>query len=108
MKIQAQCSHFIGDIVSFPADSSSIIRAAISFDAAPAEVLIAGGALVASTAGYLIFEAIKAAKQMQQPTEAVQAAEPKAVPLPREDAVLVFGASGRTGRQVVAEVCSRI
>jgi hypothetical protein len=84
---------------------SSIIRAAISFDAAPPEVLLAGGALVISTAGFLIFEAIKASKQMQQGSEAPEVFAPKAAPLPRENAVVVFGASGRTGRQVVAEVC---
>ena len=60
--------------------------------------------MVVSAAGYLIFEAIRASKQMQQPGEASQVATPKTAPLPRENAVLVFGASGRTGRQVVAEV----
>lgn len=69
-------------------------------------MLIAGGALVISTAGFLIFEAIKASKQL--PAEAPQIVTPKAAPLPRENAVLVFGASGRTGRQVVAEVCSSL
>jgi len=65
-------------------------------------VLIVGGALVISTAGFLIFEAIKASKQL--PAEASQIVTPNAAPLSRENAVLVFGASGRTGRQIVAEV----
>ncbi|KAL4536080.1 hypothetical protein Ndes2437B_g05513 [Nannochloris sp. 'desiccata'] len=85
-----------------PKKNSIKIQAAISFNAAPPEVLIAGGALVISTAGFLIFEAIKASKQL--PAEAPQIVTPKAAPLPRENAVLVFGASGRTGRQVVAEL----
>lgn len=84
-------------------DADSTIRAAISFDAAPIEVLIGGGALVLSAAGYLVYEALKA--QREQEGGAAPRTQPtKAAALPRENAVLVFGASGRTGRQVVAEV----
>jgi hypothetical protein len=102
-----QPAHLLMLFSLFFADSQ-LIRAAISFDAAPPEVLIAGGALVLSTAGLLIFEAIKASKQLQQQTPEVIEKVAKAAPLPREDAVLVFGASGRLGRLVVADVSARV
>ena len=67
--------------------------------------LVGGGALVVGAAGYLIYEAVKMAKQQQgNGTDAQSGADAEA-PLTRENAVLVFGASGRTGRQIVAEVC---
>ena len=96
--------HAMRGILFFLADFTAP-RAAIDFSAAPLEVLIGGGAFVLSTAGYLVYEAMKASGIQGLPTGAspTSAATPPP-PLPRENAVVVFGASGRTGRQVVAEL----
>lgn len=65
--------------------------------------LVGGGALVLGAAGLLVWQAVKAVQQGGQSQEQDAAAE-DAEELPRRNAVLVFGATGRTGRQVVAEV----
>ena len=74
-------------------------QGAISFDNAPPEALLAGGAvalLALAGIGYA------AAQQAGGPAAGKQAA-PERV-LPREDAVLVFGATGRMGRTIVNSV----
>lgn len=86
-----------------PHSRSSTVAPAISFDAAPTEVLLGGGALIAATTGYLIWEAIKAMGQ-QATAPMASAEEVTEAVLPRENAVLVFGASGRTGRSIVKEL----
>lgn len=82
---------------------SSIVVPAISFDAAPTEVLLGGGALIVATTGYLVWETIKAMGQGEAPPVASTEKVAEAV-LPRENAVVVFGGSGRTGRMIVKEL----
>lgn len=79
------------------------IANALTFDAAPLEVIIGGSVFVLASAGFLISEAIKTSKRENSP-QAAQAEPTKEEVLPRENAVLVFGASGRTGREIVAKV----
>jgi hypothetical protein len=80
------------------------IANALTFDAAPLEVIIGGSVFVLASAGFLISEAIKASNEGENPPQAAQAEPTKEEVLPRENAVLVFGASGRTGREIVAKV----
>lgn len=84
------------------------IQANLSFDSAPLPALIGGAALIVSMSGYLAYEAIKTLKgdgdQKTQPKNLTQPR--KEPPLPRENAVLIFGASGRTGRQLVSSLLS--
>jgi len=79
------------------------IANALTFDAAPVEVIIGGGVFVLASAGFLIAEAIKASKGEDSP-QVAQVEPTSEEVLPRENAVLVFGASGRTGRKIVGKV----
>lgn len=73
------------------------LQAAISFEAAPPEALAAGGAVILLALAGIGYAA------SQQSSTAAPAVAAKA-PLPREDAVLVFGATGRMGRVLVSSV----
>ncbi len=79
--------------------------AALDFSAAPIEVIVGGGAFVLATVGFLAAAAIQATKTglPAAPSSSKSSAAAPA-PLPRENAALVFGASGRTGRQIVAQL----
>ncbi|PRW55975.1 nadh:ubiquinone oxidoreductase complex i intermediate-associated 30 [Chlorella sorokiniana] len=72
------------------------VQGAISFDNAPPEALLAGGAAVLLALAGIGY----AATQQQGGAQAAPAKAPEPE-LPREDAVLVFGATGRMGRTVV-------
>ena len=75
----------------------------LSFAAAPPQALWAGGALIVFAVGGLAFAAL----QNQNGGEAGEAeASGREAPPPREDAVLVFGSTGRMGRTVVQMVSS--
>lgn len=76
----------------------SPLQGAISFENAPPEALLAGGAVA-----LLALAGIGYAAVQQQGAQAApeKAPEPE---LPRENAVLVFGATGRMGRTVVNSV----
>jgi len=78
-----------------------VIQAALSFDSAPLEVIVGGGAFCVAALGYLAIEAMKEMKQQEPDVENYRVN--KAV-IPRENAVLVYGATGRSGRQIVAQV----
>lgn len=78
-----------------------LVEANISFAGAPPEVLVIGGAFIAGTAGYLLYEVMKAAKQTQ-PEGLTNPTSFKDPELPRKDAVVVFGASGRSGREIIS------
>lgn len=75
------------------------VQGAISFDNAPPEALLAGGAAVLLALAGIGY----AAAQQQGGAKAAPAKAPEPE-LPREDAVLVFGATGRMGRTVVNSV----
>jgi hypothetical protein len=45
-----------------------------------------------------------AEQQGQDSAEPAAAAEPEPLPIPRENAVLVFGATGKMGRKIVEKV----
>ena len=79
------------------------VQANLSFDSAPLPALIGGAALVISMSGYLVYEAIKTLSGggNQQPQQSNSTQPQKERALPRENAVLVFGASGRSGRELV-------
>jgi hypothetical protein len=79
---------------------------AIGFENAPIEAIVGGGVLVVGSLAFLASEALKATQVkdanpqgQSTPVEDVQE------PLRRENAVLVFGASGRSGREIVTKVC---
>ena len=107
--VQGQCSRpLVSACLPRPRTGRKPVRRleianALTFDAAPVEVIVGGGVFVLASAGFLIAEAIKATKG-ENPPQAAQAEPTKEEVLPRENAVLVFGASGRTGREIVAKV----
>jgi uncharacterized protein YbjT (DUF2867 family) len=82
----------------------SPVQAGLSLDSAPLEVLIGGSAAVLTFTGFLAYEAIKAARNQPFGQQPVDAGAPNEAPLPRENAVLVFGAAGKTGRLLVNEL----
>jgi hypothetical protein len=80
--------------------------AAISFAAAPVGVLLGGAGLVSVAAAYLVYAAIN---NMGSPKAAnTVEAEITEAPLSRENAVLVIGSTGRSGREVVAAVSEHL
>lgn len=82
-----------------PSAAAPTSQGALSFEAAPPEALLAGGAitlLALAGIGYAV------AQQAGPSDRPAAAREPE---IPREDAVLVFGATGRTGRTIVNSVC---
>jgi hypothetical protein len=83
--------------------SAVVVRADLldSLAAAPLPALAAGAAVVLGVGGYAVWAAL----QQQQPAGSAEvAAEPAEPAIPREDAVLVFGSSGRMGRALTAKV----
>lgn len=89
---------------AMPTQRRIVTEASISFESAPVEAVIAGGALVLATSGYLIFEALRASRALGDAASTSGETTRTTETLPRKDAVVVFGASGRTGRQIVAEL----
>lgn len=78
---------------------------AIGFENAPIEAIVGGGVLVIGSLAFLASEAIKASKvDGANPREESPIGVDVEEPLRRENAVLVFGASGRSGREIVAKV----
>ena len=78
---------------------------AIGFSNAPVEVIVGGGIFVAGSLAFLVSEAIKASKlNGAQPGMGPVDSLAVEAPLPRKDAVLIFGASGRSGREIVSKV----
>ncbi len=75
------------------------LQGALSFDAAPPEALLAGGAAVLLALAGIGYAAVQ--QQGGAQAAPAKAREPE---LPRENAVLVFGATGRMGRTVVNSV----
>lgn len=78
---------------------------AIGFENAPVEFIVGGGVLVVGSIAFLVNEALKAGKDLegnQVANGGEWADEPAS--LPRENAVLVFGASGRCGKEIVAKL----
>lgn len=67
------------------------------------QALIAGGAVVMAALGGIIW-GVTTQGGAAGAGEPAAAAAPAAAPLPRDNAVLVFGASGRMGREIVAEL----
>ncbi|KAG1657278.1 hypothetical protein FOA52_005472 [Chlamydomonas sp. UWO 241] len=86
---------------------SPICTSALSFDAVPIEAVVAGSAVAASVLGLIGWQLTqggpRAAPAQAPASGAVTAAPPKEL-LPREGAVMVFGATGRVGRRVVARL----
>lgn len=80
---------------------------AIGFSNAPIEAIVGGGVLIVGSLAFLASEAIKAsqANVAATPEEQSNLGAKIEEPLVRENAVLVFGASGRSGREIVAKVC---
>ena len=76
----------------------------IGFDNAPTEILIGGGVFLTATIAFIASQAIGMAKNPAQSTsqQAPSSDEPEV--LPRENAVIVFGAAGRSGRQIVSKL----
>jgi hypothetical protein len=79
------------------------LQGAISFQDAPTEALVAGGAIVLASIAGIAYAAINA-NEGGTLWQAGRSGGPAAQPLPRENAVLVFGATGRMGRTVVQTV----
>lgn len=79
---------------------------AIGFENAPIEALVGGGVLVVGSLAFLANEAVKAAQAngVANPQDQSTVGADVEEPLVRENAVLVFGASGRSGREIVAKV----
>jgi len=78
---------------------------AIGFSNAPVEVIVGGGIFVAGSLAFLVSEAIKASNlDGAQPDMGPKDSLAVEAPLPRKDAVLIFGASGRSGREIVSKV----
>lgn len=71
----------------------------------PPETLIAGGVAIAGALGAIAW-GVAASQGAVQGAEAAGNTEAADVVLPRENAVLVFGASGRAGREIVAALLS--
>ncbi|CAL5221994.1 g4282 [Coccomyxa viridis] len=88
------------------ADTERLIpRAALSFGSIPQQALIAGGAVVALGVGTLVWGLTQKAQQLSSMTEYEASAGSLVSELPpREDAVLVFGSTGKLGRQVVLQL----
>lgn len=83
------------------------ISNALNFEAAPIELIVGGGIFVLASAGFLISEAVKASNQStMSPLEEARESAPEEIL--RENSVLVFGATGRSGRTIVQEVRDRI
>jgi hypothetical protein len=87
---------------------TTVVPSALSLAAVPQEALYLGGALLAGV-GLLVGYQLKQNKlNGAGAAEQAQAAAPEpemaARPLPRENAVLVMGATGRLGRRVVQQV----
>eukprot|EP00889_Picochlorum_renovo_P000282 jgi/Picre1/27312/NNA_000281.t1 len=81
---------------------------AIGFENAPVEFIVGGGVLVVGSIAFLVNEALKAGKDLEG-NQVLNAGEwtDEPAPLPRENAVLVFGASGRCGKEIVAKLLKR-
>lgn len=78
-------------------------QGAVSFENAPPEALLAGGAVA-----LLALAGIGYAATQQQGGAAAAPSAAREPELPREDAVLVFGATGRMGRTLVNSVSCRL
>lgn len=79
---------------------------AIGFSNAPIEAIVGGGVLVIGSLAYLASEAIKASNTNGAPSfdQESNSSVDMEESLPRENGILVFGASGRAGREIVAKV----
>ncbi|CAK0786611.1 hypothetical protein CVIRNUC_009825 [Coccomyxa viridis] len=72
------------------------------------EALVAGGAVVALGAGALIWTLSQGAQKLNNMTEYdAQTGSSESAGPPRKDAVLVFGSTGKLGRQVVLQLLER-
>ena len=76
------------------------ISNAIGFENAPTEILIGGGVFLTATIAFIASQAMSMGSPQSSAPEATTSVEEPEV-IPREDAVIVFGASGRSGRQIV-------
>lgn len=85
-----------------PADLLSTV-AELSFDSIPQEALLAGGAAAVLGIGAIAFGLQQSGAGAGDASPAAFAAA-KQADLPRENAVLVVGATGRTGIQLVQQV----
>jgi hypothetical protein len=78
--------------------SDLLALASLSFEQAPPEALLAGGAVALLALGGLPYAGVQASR-------GAAAAEPASPsPLPRENALLVFGSTGRMGCVLVDSV----
>ena len=76
---------------------------AIGFENAPTEILIGGSVFLAATIAFIASQATSMGKAQTSAPLASPSVEEVDV-IPRENAVLVFGASGRSGRQIVSKL----
>jgi len=76
---------------------------ALDLSAVPQEAIIAGGAVAVSLLGLLGYQMSQSPESADgvTPQPAATPAAPAEPPLPRENAVMVLGATGRVGRRVV-------
>ena len=75
----------------------------IGFENAPTEILIGGGVFLTATIAFIASQAMGMAGAPTPSLEPTYVEEADPI-LPREDAVIVFGASGRSGRQIVSKL----
>jgi len=80
------------------------ISNSIAFTNAPTAVLVGGGLFVIASAGFLISEALKAKRASGDGSSAPEPQTGNVPELRKENAVLVFGASGRSGKEIVKQV----
>ena len=95
-----RCRHRSLLLPAWPHPAACLCAAALNFSDLPQEAYALGGVALAALVGIVAAAVSANASEAGGEAESI-AAEP---PLPRENATLVFGATGRMGRTVVQTV----
>ena len=77
---------------------------AIGFENAPTGILIGGGVFLTATIAFIATQAMSLTGKPEASSPDTTGSVEELEVIPREDAVIVFGASGRSGRQIVSKL----
>jgi len=77
---------------------------AIGFENAPTGILIGGGVFLTATIAFIATQAMSMTGKPEASSPDTTGSVEELEVIPREDAVIVFGASGRSGRQIVSKL----